>query len=299
METRIAAALAEHPEIPKLRRCQLLGVNRSTLYYQPVSVKEDNILLINLIRDIWLRRPFYGYRRLTKELQMIYRYPVNHKRVKRLMNVMGIEALYAKPKTSLKTTKNAVYPYLLRHLKIDRANQVWMVDITYIRLGGTFVYLIALIDIFSRYVVGWDISESLSTDSCLNALKMALKIAKPDIINSDQGCQFTSECWIKALTQAGIKISMDGKGRCIDNVYIERFWRTIKYEAIFLNEYHTLIELKKGIKKYIYFYNFERYHQSLNYEIPANIFFNNAIKNSSSSNIYSLNFNQPEQKILS
>ena len=298
MKTRIAAALAEHPEINKSRRCQLLGVNRSTLYYKPVSIEDDDIFLLNLIRDIWLKRPFYGYRRITKELQVVYHYPVNRKRVKRLMSLAEIEALYPKPKTSIKSAENAIYPYLLRDIKIDRPNQVYMVDITYIKLGQTFVYLVALIDVFSRYIVGWNLSESLSTDGCLKALKKVLKIAKPEIINSDQGCQFTSEFWIKALIKEGIKISMDGKGRCIDNVYIERFWRAIKYEAIFLNEYDNIHELEKGIKKYIHFYNFERYHQGLNYKIPANIFFSSKSK-SSSSNIYKLNFNKPEQVTLS
>jgi putative transposase len=251
---------------------------------------EGEVFLMNLIRDIWLKRPFYGYRRITKELQIVYHYEVNRKRVKRLMSVMGIEALYPKPKTSQKSLKNVVYPYLLRELTIDRVNQVWMVDITYIKLGKAFVYLVALIDVFSRYIVGWAISDTLSTEGCLKALKKALKIAKPEIINSDQGCQFTSGLWIDALTKTGIKISMDGKGRCIDNVYIERFWRAIKYEAIFLNEYVDMNELEKGVKKYIHFYNFERYHQSLDYEIPANVYF---CSKPSNSNIY--NFNQQQQ----
>ena len=208
-----------------------------------------DIFLMNLIRDIWLKRPFYGYRRITKELQVIYRYNINRKRVKRLMSFMCIEALYPQPKTSIKAPENAVYPYLLRDLNIKHVNQVWMVDLTYIKLEKTFVYLVALIDVFSRYIVGWAISKSLSTESCLRALNKALKIAKPQIINSDQGCQFTSKLWVKELTKIGIKISMDGKGRCIDNVYIERFWRAIKYEAIFLNEYDDINELEKGVKK--------------------------------------------------
>lgn len=296
MKMRTVAALAEHPAINKAQRCRLLGVNRSTLYYKPIHLEDDDILLMNLIRDIWLKRPFYGYRRITKELRAVYQYKINHKRVKRLMSMMGIEALYPRPKTSLKARESAIYPYLLRDIKIDRANQVYMVDITYIKLGQTFVYLVALIDVFSRYIVGWNLSESLSTYSCLKALRKALKIAKPEIMNSDQGCQFTSELWIKALTQEGIKISMDGKGRCLDNVYIERFWRAIKYEAIFLNEYNDIHELEKGIKEYIHFYNHERYHQGLDYEIPANIFFNSK---SSGSNIDKLILNQSELAILS
>ncbi len=236
MQTRIAMARTEHPNINLTRRCQLLGVNRSTLYYKSKGISDDEVFLMNLIRDIWLKRPFYGYRRITKELQVVYHQEINRKRVKRLMSAMGIEALYPKPKTSLKSLENAVYPYLLHQISIARANQVWMVDITYIKLGERFVYLVALIDVFSRYLVGWTISETLSTECCLKALKKSLKVATPEIINSDQGSQFTSRFWISALRKAGIKISMDGKGRCIDNVYIERFWRAIKYEAIFLNE---------------------------------------------------------------
>jgi putative transposase len=296
MKTRIAAALLEHPDISKTRRCQLLCVNRSTLYYKPVHLEEDDIFLMNLIRDIWLKRPFYGYRRITKELQVVYQHNVNRKRIKRLMSMMGIEALYPKPKTSLKSLENAIFPYLLRGLSIDRVNQVWMVDITYIKLGKGFVYLVALIDVFSRYIVGWALSKTLSTEGCLKALKKALKIAKPEIINSDQGSQFTSVFWKNALIKVGIKISMDGKGRCIDNVYIERFWRAIKYEAIFLNEYDDIDELEKGIKKYIHFYNFERYHQSLNYETPAKMYFS---RKRSSSNVFQLILSKPEQSILS
>jgi putative transposase len=188
------------------------------------------------------------------------------------MDVMGIKAIYPEPKTSIKSAENPVYPYLLEKLKIDKPNQVWMVDITYLKLGRRFVYLVAFIDVFSRYIVGWSLGETLSTDNCLKALKSALRKATPEIVNSDQGSQFTSGDWIEQLTKANIKISMNGKGRCIDNIYIERFWRTIKYEAIFLNEYHDFNELKKAIKKYIHFYNFERYHQRLNYQTPSDVY---------------------------
>jgi putative transposase len=273
MEVRVAAARTGSPEISMTRCCQLLGVHRSRLYYEPVEISQSEIDLMNLIRDIWLKRSFYGYRKITCELQRIYGYVINRKRVKRLMDVMGIKAIYPTPKTSIKSAENPVYPYLLEKLKIDRPNQVWMVDITYLKLGRRFVYLVALIDVFSRYMVGWSLGETLSTDNCLKALKSALRKVKPEIINSDQGCQFTSGDWIKQLTKVSIKISMNGKGRCIDNIYIERFWRTIKYEAIFLNEYHDVNELKKAIKKYIHFYNFERYHQRLNYQTPSDIYF--------------------------
>ena len=168
---------------------------------------------------------------------------------------------------------HVIYPYLLRNIEMTHPNQVWMVDLTYIKFKSRFVYLIALIDVYSRYVVGWCLAETMHTEGCLTALKQALKIAKPEIINNDQGSQFTSWPWILSLIEVGIKISMDGKGRCLDNVYIERFWRSIKYEAIHLNEYDCLKQLSNGIKQYINFYNNKRYHQSLNYETPASIYF--------------------------
>jgi putative transposase len=273
MNIRIQAARKDHPSISVVRRCELLKVNRSTVYYQSDQPDEDDIWLMNLIRDIWLQYPFYGYRKITRELRVIYNHIANHKRVLRLMNVMEIEALRPKPKTSIKMAGHVIYPYLLRNIDITRPNQVWMVDLTYVKFKSGFVYLIALIDVYSRYVVGWTLAETMHTEGCLVALKQALKIAKPEIINNDQGSQFTSWPWILKLIELGIKISMDGKGRCLDNVYIERFWRSIKYEAIHLNEYDCLKALYKGIKNYIEFYNNERYHQSLNYATPASVYF--------------------------
>jgi putative transposase len=292
MEARLSIARCEIPKISLLKRCQLLSVNRSRLYYKKIRREEDEIWLMNLIRDIWLRYQFYGYRKITRELRVVYGKIINRKRVQRLMKVLGIEALYAKPKTSLKGKGHAIYPYLLTDLKIDHSNQVWMVDITYLRLGKGFVYLTALIDVYSRYVVGWHLSEALTTEGCLKALKSALRKAKPEIINSDQGCQFTSELWTFTLAKARIKISMDGKGRCIDNIYIERFWRSIKYEAIYLNEYDDMSELEKGIKQYIQFYNSKRYHQNLNYETPESVYLNN-----SCSDFYN-RFYQPDVRLI-
>lgn len=273
MNIRLQAARKDHPAISIIRRCELLKVNRSTVYYRSNQPEEGDIWLMNLIRDIWLQYPFYGYRKITRELRVVYQHAVNHKRVLRLMNDMGIEALRPKPKTSIKMAGHVIYPYLLRNMDIHHTNQVWMVDLTYIKFKSGFVYLIALIDVYSRYVVGWSLSETMQTAGCLVALKRALKIAKPEIINNDQGSQFTSEIWILTILNLGIKISMDGKGRCLDNVYIERFWRSIKYEAIHLNEYDCLSSLQNGIKKYIHFYNNDRYHQSLNYETPASVYF--------------------------
>ena len=252
--------------------CRLLDVPRSLLYYQKKSA-EDDVWLMNLIRDIWLKYPFYGYRKITRELKVVYQCNSNHKCVLRFMQQMQIQALYRKPRTSVKQKNAAVYPYLLKDLVITAVNHVWMIDITYLRLGHQFVYLIALIDVYSRFVVGWHIHQTLDTQGCLLALKKALSIACPSIINSDQGCQFTSENWCNTLTALGIQISMTGQGRCIDNVFIERLWRTIKYEAIYLNEYHHLGELQQSIQQFIYFYNYQRYHQALKYLRPADIYF--------------------------
>ncbi len=254
------------------KACELMDIARSSLYYLPMEADAD-IWLMNLIRDIWLQYPFYGYRKITKELYVVHHHTINAKRVFRLMQQMQIQALYPKPYTSRKEPKNAVYPYLLKDLVITAVNQAWMVDITYLRLGQGFVYLIALIDVHSRFVVGWHLHSTLDTQGCIMALYNALKIATPVIINSDQGSQFTSELWVSTLSDFQIQISMTGEGRCIDNVFIERLWRTIKYEAIYLNEYADIEELQSGIKQFFQFYNFDRYHQALNYLRPADVYF--------------------------
>ena len=226
---------------------------------------------MNEIRDIWDKHPFYGYRKITASLKDAG-YQINHKRVQRLMQLSGIQAIYAKPKTSIKSAKNKVYPYLLKQLDINHAHQVWQVDITYLRYSSGFMYLTALIDVYSRYVVGWSLSNTLDTDSCIDALNNALKYGKPDIINSDQGCQFTSEKWIQQLLEKDIKVSMTGKGRCLDNVYIERFWRSFKQEAFYLNDYRYVAELNLAISAYVRFYNDERLHQSLKYLRPMDVY---------------------------
>ncbi len=229
--------------------------------------------MLNAIREIWERYPFYGYRRITKELRENSGIKVNRKRVQRLMVWGGIQAIYPGPNTSRRNKLHAVHPYLLRDMSITRANQVWMVDITYLRMPNGFMYLVALIDVHSRYVVSWSLSNTLDTEFCLDALKSGLAEAKPEIINSDQGCQFTSEDWIHYLREWDIKISMTGKGRCLDNVYIERFWRSFKREEFYLNEYGSVKELRKAISAYIEFYNRKRWHQSLDYKTPASIYF--------------------------
>ncbi len=265
----------QYTDLSLRRQCELLTINRSTLYYEERPPDTEDIDLLNMIRDIWLRYPFYGYRRITKELNS-NSLLVNRKRVQRLMKVGGIRALYAGPNTSKRNKKHAVHPYLLRDLKVNRSNQAWMIDITYLRMPKGFMYLVALIDVHSRYVVGWSLSNTLDTSSCIDALKFGLCIAKPEIINSDQGCQFTSEQWIEHLRDEGIKISMTGKGRCLDNIYIERFWRSFKQEEFYLNEYESVKSLRAAIKAYIEFYNHKRWHQSLDYKTPAQVYFDNA-----------------------
>ena len=251
-----------------------MDINRSTFYYKAKVVDKDDIDLMNEIRDIWLRIPFYGYRRITKELQHLG-FSVNRKRVQRLMQDMGIQAVYPKPRLSIGNKQHKIYPYLLKDLKIDRANQVWSVDITYLKIGGGFMYLVALIDVHSRYVVDWELSNTLETDGCVEMLNRALRSSefKPEIVNSDQGSQFTDEKWIDVLMKNEIRVSMDGKGRYLDNIYIERFWRSLKYEDFYLNDYQTVTELIVGIKKYIEFYNNRRWHQSLGYKTPASVYY--------------------------
>lgn len=249
----------------------LLSINRSTLYYEVRPVRQDEVELLNEIRDIWSMHPFYGYRKITCSLRASG-WPVNRKRVQRLMQQEGIEALYAKPKTSIRDETHKVYPYLLKGMDITHANQAWQVDITYLRQGSGFMYLVALIDVYSRFVVGWSLSNTLDTQSCLDALGKALLKGAPEVINSDQGCQFTSGEWISAVLAAGCNISMTGKGRCSDNIFIERFWRSFKQEEFYLNDYGSVAELKQAIESYVYFYNHERWHQALDYRRPIEVF---------------------------
>lgn len=263
---------AEDKTLSLRRQCDLLKVNRSTLYYEAKLDDGDDVQLLNEIRDIWERYSFYGYRRITKELQS-QGHLVNRKRVLRVMALGGISAIYPGPNTSRRNKLHAVHRYLLRDVMIEQPNQAWMVDITYLRLRQGFVYLVALIDVYSRYVVSWKISNTLETAFCVEALQSGLLVGKPEIVNSDQGCQFTSEEWVNVLKAEDIKISMTGKGRCLDNVYIERFWRSVKREEFYLREYESIQELKKSIGAYIEFYNHKRFHQALDYKRPAEIYF--------------------------
>ena len=259
-------------EISLRRQCYLLSVERSGLYYKPTP-KVDDTVLMNRIYDIWYLNPSYGYRRITKVLRREGT-AVNRKKVGRLMRAMGIRAIYPQPKTSIKNHEHQVYNYLLNDLAITRPNQVWQVDITYIRTKRGFVYLTALIDVYSRYIVGWSLSNTMDTLFCLEALDKALIHGTPEIINSDQGAQFTSNNWTGSLREKGITISMTGKGRCLDNVFIERFWRSIKHEKIKLSEFADIYELEILICDYINHYNNERPHQALGQFVPKEVFEN-------------------------
>ena len=262
----------QHETLSVRRQCTLLGLNRSGFYYQPASESAENLLLLRLLDEQYLMRPIYGSRRLTWHLRQLG-YQVNRKRVQRLMRVLGLETIAPKPpKTSVAHPKHRIYPYLLKGLEIVRANQVWSADITYIPMQQGFMYLFAIIDWYSRYLVGWSLSNSLETSFCREGLEQALASGvQPDIFNTDQGCQFTSHEFTQSLAGYGIQISMDGRGRCFDNIFIERFWRSLKYEDIYLHDYQNGWELEVGVARYAEFYNTERPHQGLAMKIPYTV----------------------------
>lgn len=238
------------------------------LYYAPAVESETNLRLMELIDKQYTKIPFYGWPRMTIHLQRLG-YPVNHKRVRRLMQEMGLQAIYAKPKTSTPCPEHRIYRYLLRDLAVCRPDQVWCADITYVRMRQGFMYLVAVMDWFSRYVIAWEISNTLDGHFCLQCLCQAMKSGRPEIFNADQGAQFTANAFTSALEEAGVLISMDGRGRAHDNIFIERLWRTVKYEDIYLKDYAAGHELREGLKRYFQFYNCECPHQSLGYRPPV------------------------------
>lgn len=247
-------------------------MSRSTYDYQSQSESPENLHLMRLLDEQYTRTPFYGLRRMTAWVRT-QGYAVNHKRVARLMRQMGLETIYTKPHTTQSISGHRIYPYLLRGVPITRVNQVWSTDITYIRLQTGFIYLVAVIDWFSRYVLSWAVSITMDVEFCLEALEQALGIATPDIFNSDQGSQFTSTDFTGRLASAGIRISMDGRGRALDNVFVERLWRSVKYEEVYLNDYETPREATQGLAAYFAFYNDQRLHQALGYQTPAAVYF--------------------------
>lgn len=252
------------------RQCELLGISRSGYYYEPVGESALNLEIMGLLDKQYTLTPFYGAERMHQFI-LSRGYSVNIKRIRRLLRMMGIEAIYPKKRISKKDNEHMVYPYLLKGLDINRPNQVWSTDITYIQMEKGFLYLVAVIDWFSRYVISWNISNTMDTGFCLEALNIALKKGCPEIFNTDQGSQFTCHEFTGYLLNNNIKISMDGRGRCLDNVFIERLWRTVKYEYVYINTIKDGQELYKGLNNYFKFYNHERFHQALDYKTPYSV----------------------------
>jgi putative transposase len=253
------------------RQCELFGISRAAYYYQPQGEETLNLELMRQIDEQYTRTPFYGVLKMTAWLQG-QGYRVNVKRVRRLMRLMGLEAVYSKPWLSQASKEHRKYPYLLKGLIVDRPDQVWATDLTYIRLQHGFVYLIAIMDWFSRYVLSWEISTTMDKEFCLCALHQALEGSTPQIFNSDQGVQFTSMEFVSCLESAGIRVSMDGRGRVFDNIFIERLWRSVKYENVYLHDYQTVQEVRYGLAHYFRFYNEERLHQALSYRTPQEVY---------------------------
>ena len=261
-------------KFPVTRQCNLLDLSRSGVYYKPVLLSEKDMKLMRQIDEIHLLYPFYGSRKIRNEL-WVRGYDVGRDKVRRLMRRMGVEALYVKPRLSLAHPDHVKYPYLLRGLKITRANHVWATDITYIPMAKGFCYLVAIIDWASRMVLSWRLSNTLDSSFCVDALEEAIaRYGCPEIFNTDQGSQFTSEDFTDALLSRGISISMDGKGRWMDNVFIERLWKSVKYEDIYLKGYSSMTEVKKGLATYFMFYNEKRWHQNFDRKTPAMVYFN-------------------------
>jgi len=276
-----------HPSFSIVRQCRLLDISRSGLYYQPKGTSEEDLTLMKLIDRQYLTTPFYGARKIAAWLKS-QGYRVNRKRIRRLMRIMGLKAIYRRPRTSKPTSGHKIYPYLLSGMKITRPNQVWAADITYIPMARGFMYLVAIIDWYSRYVLSWRLSNTLDAGFCVDALQEALKEGKPEIFNTDQGAQFISEAFTRLLQQHGVRISMDGKGSYNDNLFIERLWRSVKYEEVYLKAYQDGKEARGGIGNYFRFYNTERPHQTLGYRTPTEVFNTTPVETTSAGMIESL-----------
>lgn len=272
IEYKRALIEAEHPEFSLARQCKLLELNRSTWYYKPATETAENLELMQRIDKLYLKMPFLGSRRMAVKLSQPGR-EINRKRVQRLMRIMGLEAIHPKPRTSQSSPEHKIYPYLLRNLAVTRPNQVWCADITYIPMPTGFMYLVAIMDWYSRYVIGWRLSNTLDARFCLETLEDALMMNQPTVFNTDQGAQFTARCFTKTLEDAGVAVSMDGRGRFVDNIFIERLWRSLKYEDIYIKEYATVPALETGLTRYFDLYNNERPHQTLDYATPADYYF--------------------------
>jgi len=260
------------PTLSIVRQCELLGLPRSSYYYEPAEASAEDLRLMRLIDEQYTRQPVYGSRRMAVWLKEDCGEPVNRKRVQRLMRLMGLEAIYPKPRLSAPGTNHNVYPYLLRDVPITRVDQVWSTDITWVAMPQGFMYLAAVLDWYSRYVIAWRLSNTLDGEFCLDMLEEALGQGKPEVFNTDQGAQFTARAWTGRLLAAGVKVSMDGKGRCLDNVWVERLWRTVKHEELYVRGYETVPLLRSGLAAYFPFYNERRRHQALGYRVPAEVY---------------------------
>ena len=261
-----------HTQISIRRQCELIGLNRATYYMKPAGESPYNLMLMRLIDKQYMETPFYGYLKITAWLRRQNHF-VNKKRVARLMRLMGLQAVFPGRKTTIPAKEHKIYPYLLRGLAITRPNQVWSTDITYIPMVKGFMYLTAVIDWYSRYVLSWTLSNTLDSAFCLEALEQALQKGTPDIFNTDQGAQFTAHTFTSRLTAVNIRVSMDGRGRALDNIFVERLWRTVKYEDIYLKNYENVPALTVGLNRYFAFYNEERLHQHLGYSTPEEVHF--------------------------
>ena len=262
-----------HSDLSVRRQCELLGLHRSTYYFEPAPETAENLAVMRQLDRLHTDWPFLGSRRLEKWLEQAGGVAVNRKRVQRLMRLMGLSAVYPKPRLSQPHPGHRIYPYLLRGLVIDHPDQVWSTDITYIPLQRGFLYLVAVLDWYSRHVLSWQLSNTLDGRFCLEALELALQTGRrPEIFNTDQGAQFTADAFTGRLAKAGVAISMDGRGRALDNVFTERFWWSVKYEYVYLNPTDSVSELAAGLNGYLRFYDRERLHQSLNYQTPASVY---------------------------
>ena len=268
----------DHKELSIRRQCKLLNFSRSNLYYEPIKVSDETLQIMHRIDEIFTEFPFYGSRRILEALRRDG-WNIGRERVKHLMQKMGLKAIYPKAKLSKKHPEHKIYPYLLSNVEINRPNQVWCADITYIRLKQGFIYLVAVMDWFSRYVLSWRLSNSLDVSFCIEALQEALNKGCPDIFNTDQGSQFTSNDFTGVLLSKEIEISMDGRGRVFDNIFIERLWRSVKYEEVYIKGYQIYKDAKDGLGNYFSLYNNRRYHQSLLYRTPYEVHYGSSICN--------------------
>lgn len=262
----------EHPKLSVARQCELLSLPRSTYYHRPKPTPAEDLALMRVIDETYLAFPFFGSRQMTRWLQR-EGYEVGRKRVRRLMRVMGLTAIYRRPSLSKKAAAHPIYPYLLRDLSVERSNQVWATDITYIPVHGGVIYLCAVIDWHSRMVLAWELSNTLDASFCVRAVQRAMAIhGRPEIFNTDQGSQFASAAFTQPLLAAGVRLSMDGKGRCLDNVFIERLWRSVKYEEVYLRRYETMIDAHASLDAYFRFYNERRPHSAHGRQTPAEVY---------------------------